>query len=282
MTLVGVRCSHPWLDSKMRVVNYSAIASDETWESSGLLLGKAVNEVVKHLQLNPPKNITITDPQLKKIQASISRPPDAQHQRMPSHPPRQSSFDAPPDYETLLHAQPSITDDIAIPMPTIPAQFSQIEAMGKSEVKALLDSEQSFREFAETMMVEKDLFDLRDEIKEGNLKMARVNLEKEEALKKLHASVASLRSDLKTSLEALDGLQERHKELCGPRDRRDLMRRLNQAKRQALDESEEIATEWVEGKSDKSVEEFLETFLERRTIHHMRGSKLEKLETEGF
>jgi ESCRT-I complex subunit VPS37 len=263
-------------------MKYSSMASDETWESSGLLLGKAVNEVIKHLQLNPPTNITITDPQLKKIQATISRPPDAQHQRMPSHPPRQTSFDAPPDYETLLHAQPSTTDDMHIPMPTIPAQFSQIEAMGKSEIKALLDSEQSFREFAQTVMSGEALFDLRDEIKEGNLEMARANLEKEDDLKKLHASVASLRLDLKTSLEALNGLQERHKELCGPRDRRDLMRRLNQAKRQALDESEEIATEWVEGKSEKSVEEFLETFLERRTIHHMRASKLEKLQTEGF
>lgn len=71
MTLVGIRGNHPWLDSRMRVIGYSKIESDSTFIQSGILLNKAVNEVVRHFQLNPPSNLVIVDAGLANLQKSL-------------------------------------------------------------------------------------------------------------------------------------------------------------------------------------------------------------------
>ena len=72
MTLVGIRAVHPWIDSKMRVIGFQEIQSDAAFVGSGLLLSQAVNSVVMHFQLNPPKQLVIVDDSLQRLQANIS------------------------------------------------------------------------------------------------------------------------------------------------------------------------------------------------------------------
>jgi hypothetical protein len=68
MMLVSIRASHNWLDGKMRVVGYRPIQNEDEFAKSGLLLSQAINAVVQHFQLYPPKNIAILDDSLNQLQ----------------------------------------------------------------------------------------------------------------------------------------------------------------------------------------------------------------------
>ena len=70
LTLLGVECTHPWLDEHMIVVGYGPISSDTEFLRSRLLLSQIVNAIIQHFQMNPPSNVRITDKSLQKMQAS--------------------------------------------------------------------------------------------------------------------------------------------------------------------------------------------------------------------
>ena len=91
MTLIGILASHPWIDKKMRVIGFNAISSDTAWNSSGITLGSAVNAVVHQFQLNPPSDVEVTDPGLKKIQ---QRPTQTQR-------PSVSTINSPPTLNSI-------------------------------------------------------------------------------------------------------------------------------------------------------------------------------------
>jgi hypothetical protein len=54
------------------------------------------------------------------------------------------------------------------------------------------------------------------------------------------------------------------------------MRQLAKAKKEAFDESEQMAEDWLEEGGD--VKDFLDCFLEKRMVHHVRAAKLELLQ----
>jgi len=67
MTLVGFKGRHPWIDRNMKVTGYAPIQSNETFTNSRMTLGRVVNNVVQHFQLNPPSDIVIVDEGLKQM-----------------------------------------------------------------------------------------------------------------------------------------------------------------------------------------------------------------------
>lgn len=66
--LVSIQATHNWLDDKMRVIGYKPIQNEYEFAKSGLLLSQAINNVVQHFQLYPPKNIVILDDSLNQLQ----------------------------------------------------------------------------------------------------------------------------------------------------------------------------------------------------------------------
>ena len=64
-------------------------------------------------------------------------------------------------------------------------------------------------------------------------------------------------------------------------DKEEVLYRLKKAKRSSLDESEDMASAWLNGESSdggSGVHDFLETFLQSRTVHHVRAAKMERIE----
>ena len=112
--------------------------------------------------------------------------------------------------------------------------------------------------------------------------MANKNLSKESNLTSLYSEVQSLQEKLRNQVSKFEELQARQQELCKPRDTKEVIRRLKAAKRDAFDESEHIASEWLHSSGDKDdmthVDEFLKPFIEMRTIHHVRAAKMECLD----
>ena len=78
-------------------------------------------------------------------------------------------------------------------------------------------------------------------------------------------------------METYKSLESRQEELCKPLDKDEVLFRLKKAKRESLDESEELTSSWLSG-NDGTVNDFLATFLKERTVHHVRAAKMERIE----
>lgn len=266
MTLVGVRATHPWLDDRMRVVGYRNIQSDQTWQNCRMLLGAAVHEVVKHFQLQPPRLLEISDPGLRRLQTSLTSS-SSQQQHQPVR--TEVSRDAPPDYETLFQ----VPD-----MPEIPTQFDEyLRDMSRADMQQLLDDELDFLAFCCTLPAYKKIQQLGYSVLNENVEVAEANLKEEARLMELHKEVTSLQSSLQAKLAVFEALEREQNKLCAPYDKREVLKQLEKAKKEAMHESEAYADEWVHDGGD--VNEFVRVFVQKRKLHHDRAAKVERLQS---
>jgi len=250
MSLLGVEASHPWLDSNMRVIGFPPIANDANWRTSKMKLGKAVADVVEHLQLNPPVILKITDPVIQKLQARQS------HSRNNSLTPLDQPFQ--------------------LDLPPIPSSFIENQTMSKEEIQILLQDEKAFklymaRQPALNFMVEKQAAQIQK-----NIKQAEANLTKENELRSLHSELANYQTQLKQKITEYETLQGTYNMLCAPEDKQQVISKLHLAKRQAFTETEKLATTWLDH-GDMTVNDFIRGFMKDRVVFHTRAAKLERL-----
>lgn len=279
MTLVGCDgVSHPWIDAATnRVVGYSAIATDAAWTEAVarhfLTLGDAVNNVVRHLQLNPPVVARITDPNLLKMQPPKPETNDTTTNN--NEPP-------PPAYGTVSNDdedenEQSFLDDLPFDF-TIPASFPTLETMSLVEMDHLLQHQSDFEEFAKILPSRAAALEFRNSFTDANAQLAANTLAHEEAVvaleEELRVAVASCLERKTEHLELRRQLAER----TTPPDARTLRRALAKEKRRLLDESDELANAWVDGDDEANVDDFATDFLRRRTILHELSAKAELLE----
>lgn len=285
MTLAGVRVRHPWIDpERMRVTGYDPIQSESYWKNSGLLLGAAVHDVVKHLQLNPPEILEITDQGLRSIQPPNRR---SKSPKSHSHPAtsngnnnnnngrsaNRNHGDAPPSYDMFANRTPAPD----VPMPTIPASFPLVESMEREELDEILENEAGFLTFVRILPVYDEIQTISTSKLAENLKIAEENLSKESQLKGLQQEVAQLQQQLQAKVTAFQDLESRQNALCAPPDLQQTLKQLNRAKKEAFEKSEKCAEEWVED-GVKSVDDFVKQFVEMRKVHHIRAAKIEILQ----
>jgi hypothetical protein len=284
MTLAGVQARHSWLDSQMRVTGYSVVNSQDAWNQACLLLGPAVHQVVTHLQLNPPDIMEITDTGLRSIQPKsqsvqkVAATPSAAASAFPQRPPQYagathhsvSAMDAPPDYESLLEVP-------EMDMPVIPTEFEQLEPLTREELEELLQGDAlEFERFCHKLPVSDTIQSIASSVVDENAAMARSNLDREQELNQRHTTVTALQKQLETKIKAFQALEEKQNAAIAPPDTRHVMHQLNKAKKQAFDESEQMAEDWLEEGGD--VTKFLDGFMEKRKVHHLRAAKLELLQ----
>jgi hypothetical protein len=255
----------------MRVVGYAHARNDDTWRDARLLLGVAVHDVVKYLQLNPPQILEITDAGLKKIQQTLA---GGQPSQFPANPPQHIrasiSTDAPPNYESLLDAPD-------IDMPTIPANFPELDSLSRDELQLLLDDEINFLRFIAKLSVHSEFMQMGRSVLDENVKLAESNLQKQDDLKGLHQLVTNLQAELKEKLDVYKALEDEQKSLCAPPDTREMIRELTKAKKAAMDDSDDYANQFVE--NGGNVSEFVKEFLVQRRRYHVRSAKIELLQT---
>lgn len=292
MTLAGVRVNHPWVDSsnRMRIIGYPHIQSEQAWKDSGILLGDAVHAIVKHLQLNPPTVLEITDKGLQSIQSNQKGGMNHQStsstmnggvstQRLPQRPngsntlsgSSNSSRDAPPSYNLVADTAPAPD----VPMPTIPKKFNEVNGLSRSELDSMLDDELEFLSLVHRLDVFDQLYTIESSRLNENVKLSNENLAKETQLKALQGDVKELHSTLQSKITTFSKLEEKQNAICAPPDRESTLKRLNVAKKEAFDESENIAETWVD--NGGNVDDFVKKFVELRTIHHVRAAKMEIL-----
>lgn len=283
MTLAGVVAVHPWLDARMRVIGYPPIVSDIQWSSFNITLGKAVNEVVQYFQLNPPTIQQITDQSLAKLQHQQQQPT---HLRQPSQPPHYLGNPPPPTYEAAMQSDdfsPRSGEPFHMPIPAVPSTFPELNSMSQDQLKTLLNEQEAFSKYVDSMNAVTTITDLQTSIVEGNVDSAKANLARQEELETLHAEVSVLKSTLNERIAHFHKLEKRQKELSTPADPRTVVKQLQVVKREAFTESERIASDWLASddsggnSSTASVDDFLSAFMKKRELYHLRGAKIERL-----
>ena len=265
------------------MTGYDPCTSESAWSLSGIKLGFAVNSVVNHLQLNPPRVIEITDESLKRIQNTIAQQQSGGSLKNGSAGENAHfSFSAsvnepPPSYNTVLSEDDRAeTEMFDIPIPSIPPSFPELDSMSRNEVQELLDDEGKFHLFVESMSALATLVDLKDSIFKGNVETAGANLKHEEELGALCAEVTTLQESLQEKIATFRELEKMQNDLFSPPDKQKVIKRLTAAKKEAFDESEELASSWIDN-GEMDIDDFVLRFLEKRTIHHVRAVKIERL-----
>ena len=290
MTLVGVKVRHPWIgdnSSAMRVTGYDPIRSEQAWNDSTLLLGAAVHDVVKHFQLNPPQVLEITDKGLQSIQtngARLAGSSASSGNRSPTRtPPRSgnniynsSSNDpqngAPPSYNIVAEAESTPAPEI--PMPRIPSKYDEVEELSREYLDELVSDELEFKAFVHRLKIFDEIFAVGSTRLDENVVLAKENLERETNWKALQNEVKEQHSTLKVKLDCFAKLEKQQNAICAPPDTKSTLKKLQKAKKEVFDESEELAEDWVENGAG-GVDDFCKKFFEQRKLHHMRAAKIE-------
>ena len=284
--------------------------------SSGILLAQAVNDVVKQLQLNPPSQLIIVDAGLKTLQDSIRGNGHAQsngagmanQQANGNQPPsygsqfRQSALqqhqqslrhmqqDQPPEYELPPHfrsiikltdqeirQQTATLQNLELPNP--PSTIQSHLDLDRSKMTLMIDDPVAHLvPTLLTLPVVQEISALQHTMVESNSNIAQHNLDKQPELEEIHSEVKELQGSLKEKMEEVNDLQRKMMELCKPMESKKILHKLKKAKKEALEESEELAMEWLEGDTGANVNDFLDRFLEIRTVLHVRAAKMERLE----
>mmetsp|Transcript_5223 Transcript_5223/g.12494 ORF Transcript_5223/g.12494 Transcript_5223/m.12494 type:complete len:301 (-) Transcript_5223:50-952(-) len=294
MTLAGVRCKHPWVEpQRMRVTGYDPIQSEHAWKECGMLLGNAVHDVVKYFQLNPPQILEFTDRGLESVQSktkkdSRSNSPhgNGRHNERTQTPHRhhhhhqEQAGRAPPSYDVFAkqtNTPPRPKPPPDVPLPAIPQTFPTVDTMERDELDNKMEHDVPFQAYVQALPLYEELQTIRNSKAEEVKKLAEENLTKESQLKELHQSVAAKQKELHEKITAFEVLEKRQNDLCQPPDKMITLKKLNRAKKEAFEKSEEYAGEWIEDGA-ASVNDFVKEFVELRKVHHLRGAKMEILE----
>jgi ESCRT-I complex subunit VPS37 len=319
MTLAGVNAKHPWLDNRMCIVGYEPIKSPKVWSASKILLGKAVHEVVNHLQLNPPEIIEITDVGLRSIQQPKTPQQIQLQQRQKQQQQQQSLFNnthtsspirtsittgpvirsinpavmsgsvtqqhqppssstsyghaAPPNYESIVTTTTKTIPDIDLP--PIPNRFNEIDNLSKEELQKLWEDEGEFLTFCNNLPLMQNYGKILRSVLDENTVAAKKNLSKQEELQDLYNECCKLESSLAIAIEKFQQLELQQDVYWQPPDRKLVIKELMKAKKDAFDESEQIAKDWLNNVESTSVDDFLTSFVSKRKLHHERAAKLE-------
>jgi hypothetical protein len=269
MCLAGVEATHPWVDRLGMIVGFAPLQSATAWRDSKLLLGQAVHQVIQELQVHPPVLHRITDPALERIQTnksvrSSTSSSTTQQMVMEDEPP-------PPTYSAML-------SETRVEMPEIGTEFPELEMLDREQLDGLISNELEFQAFCNKLDSVKTLVTMVTSVVDENAKTARQNWEKKSELNALHERAKEMQNQLREKVEDFRTLEQQQDKLSHPVDSKKVIKDLTKAKKEAFDQSEQWAENWIENQGGAQVDDFLAKFLEVRKLHHVRAAKLELLE----
>ena len=93
-------------------------------------------------------------------------------------------------------------------------------------------------------------------------------------------------------METYNKLKEKQIQLCKPMNKEYVLKKLKKGKKEAMNDSDDLAHEWLrnrssgkrngavddDGEEEREVDKFIDGFLEKRIVHHVRAAKEERIE----
>ncbi|KAB1257613.1 Vacuolar protein sorting-associated protein 37A [Camelus dromedarius] len=199
-------------------------------------------------------------------------------------------------YTTAKPAAPSVgvlsnlplpvpTTDTSIPisqngfgykMPDVPDAFPELSELSVSQLTDMNEQEELLLEQFLTLPQLKQIITDKDDLVKSIEELARKNLLLEPSLEAKRQTVLDKYELLTQMKSAFEKKMQRQHELSESCSASALQARLKVAAHEAEEESDNIAEDFLEGKTE--IDDFLSSFMEKRTICHCRRAKEEKLQ----
>ncbi|XP_064418738.1 vacuolar protein sorting-associated protein 37A isoform X1 [Latimeria chalumnae] len=161
-------------------------------------------------------------------------------------------------------------------MPDIPETFSELSERSISQLKDLNDQDNLLLEQLVDLPQLKQVMTDRDDLVKSIEKLAKMNLLLEPKLEAQRQDLLEKYEHLNDTKTAFEKKMQRQHELSESCSLSTMQARLKVAAHQAEEESDTIADEFLEGKVE--IDDFLSSFMEKRTLCHCRRAKEEKLQ----
>ncbi|XP_015823306.1 vacuolar protein sorting-associated protein 37A isoform X1 [Nothobranchius furzeri] len=161
-------------------------------------------------------------------------------------------------------------------MPDIPESFSELCDMNLTQLSEMSENEDVLLEFFMSLPQLKQVTNDKEELITSIVEMAKKNLQMEPQLEGRRQEMLYKYEQLTQMKSAFETKMQRQHELSESCSLSTLQARLKVAAHQAEEESEVTAENFLEGRID--IDEFLASFMEKRTICHSRRAKEEKLQ----
>uniref|UniRef100_A0A667X9P4 VPS37A subunit of ESCRT-I n=1 Tax=Myripristis murdjan TaxID=586833 RepID=A0A667X9P4_9TELE len=161
-------------------------------------------------------------------------------------------------------------------MPEIPESFPELSEMSMSQLKDMSEQEDVLLEFFVSLPQLKQVTSDKEELVTSIVDMAKKNLQMEPQLEGKRQEMLYKYEQLTQMKSAFETKMQRQHELSESCSLSALQARLKVAAHQAEEESEETAENFLEGRTE--IDDFLTSFMEKRTLCHSRRAKEEKLQ----
>ncbi|KAM5264137.1 vacuolar protein sorting-associated protein 37A isoform 2-T2 [Ctenodactylus gundi] len=155
-------------------------------------------------------------------------------------------------------------------MPDVPDAFPELSELSVSQLTDMNEQEEVLLEQFLTLPQLKQIITDKDDLVKSIEELARKNLLLEPSLEAKRQTV------LDKMKSAFEKKMQRQHELSESCSASALQARLKVAAHEAEEESDNIAEDFLEGKTE--IDDFLSSFMEKRTICHCRRAKEEKLQ----
>lgn len=161
-------------------------------------------------------------------------------------------------------------------MPEIPESFPELSDLNLTQLSNLSENEDVLLELFVSLPQLKQITNDKEELVTSIVAMAKRNLQMEPQLEGRRQEMLYKYEQLTQMKSAFETKMQRQHELSESCSLSTLQARLKVAAHQAEEESEETAENFLEGRTD--IDEFLTSFMEKRTLCHSRRAKEEKLQ----
>lgn len=174
--------------------------------------------------------------------------------------------------------------DISLPSP--PSHFKELDDMPEYEVIALLEDEKELKAFVANLECVQSIKTLRNDLRDGNVNLAGItsfsvtdhnvlperNLALKQEILKLVEELEVDKAKLSEKCSNFESKQQRQRELIEKNSTSSLQHQLEKELQMQECQSENVVDEFLQGNCE--VQDFIETYLERRKQYHILQSKL--------
>lgn len=161
-------------------------------------------------------------------------------------------------------------------MPDVPDEFPELSELSVSQLTDMNEQEEILLEQFLTLPQLKQVITDKDNLVRSIEELARKNLLLEPSLEAKRQTVLDKYELLTQMKSTFEKKMQRQHELSESCSASALQARLKVAAHEAEEESDNIAEDFLEGKTE--IDDFLSSFMEKRTVCHCRRAKEEKLQ----
>jgi len=164
---------------------------------------------------------------------------------------------------------------IQMSFPSIPNSFPELESKTPAELSQILNDENEFKKFFESLSSVQTMKKLRDDLRNNKEELAKKNLAKETEIEKLKKEMETNNQVVNEKRAEFEHNVQKQQEVMKQFSNPALIEQLTKGAYQAEIESDEIANKFLSSEIDQK--EFVKNFMEKRKFLHLRSAKKESL-----